>query len=284
MPKVELKTLLTQAFKLGASDVHLRVKLPPHFRVGGRLVKAELPPLEASDILAYVKEILPIDKKKDLPYIKNIDLAYSIPGVCRFRVNIFKQRGTFAIVMRSIPTDVPKIDSLNLPEVLKEVALYPRGLVLVTGSTGSGKSTTLAAMLEELNNHESRVVITIEDPIEYLHRDKKCIFYQREVGNDAEDFFTALRAALREDPDVILVGEMRDPETVRTALDAAETGHMVFSTLHTLDAKEAINRIISFFPPHHQQAIRYQLASVLRATISQRLVPRADGRGRVPAV
>jgi len=282
--KIELKALLTQAFKLGASDVHLRVKLPPYFRINGKLVRTDLPVLEASDIHAYVKEILPVDKKKDIPYIKNLDLAYSIPGICRFRVNIFKQRGTFAIVMRAIPAEIPTIDKLNLPSVLKKIALYQRGLVLVTGSTGSGKSTTLAAMLEELNNHDSRVVITIEDPIEYLHRDKKCIFYQREVGDDADDFFTALRAALREDPDVILVGEMRDPETVRTALDAAETGHMVFSTLHTLDAKETINRIISFFPPHHQQAIRFQLASVLKATISQRLLPRADGKGRVPAV
>jgi twitching motility protein PilT len=186
--------------------------------------------------------------------------------------------------MRSIPSKVPDLDVLNLPEVVKKIALYHRGMVLVTGTTGSGKSTTLAAMLNEINKNDSRVIITVEDPIEFIHKDKKSIFYQREVGEDAEDFFTALKAALREDPDVILIGEMRDPETVRTALDAAETGHMVFSTLHTLDAKETISRIISFFPPHHQQAIRYQLASVLKATISQRLIPRADGKGRVPAV
>ncbi|WP_163329037.1 type IV pilus twitching motility protein PilT [Desulfurobacterium thermolithotrophum] len=281
---VELNSLLTKAFKLGASDIHLRVKLPPVFRINGKLIRTELPPITLDDINAYVKKILPVDKLKELPYIKNLDTAYSIPGVCRFRVNIFRQRGTFAIVMRIIPSKVPEVEELNLPSVIKEIALYPRGLVLVTGTTGSGKSTTLAAMLNELNNKDSRVVVTIEDPIEYLHKDKKCIFYQREIGDDAENFFTALRAALREDPDVILVGEMRDSETVRTALDAAETGHMVFSTLHTLDAKETINRIISFFPPHHQQAIRYQLASVLRATISQRLIPRADRKGRVPAV
>jgi twitching motility protein PilT len=285
VPKVELDTILIQAFKLGASDIHLRAGLPPYFRISGKLTRIDMPTLTPDDLLDYVKHMLPLEKKKDLPYIKNFDLAYSIPDVCRFRVNIFRQRDTFAIVMRSIPTNVPELDSLNLPEVLKEVALYPRGLVLVTGTTGSGKSTTLAAMLNELNNKDARVIITIEDPIEYIHKDKKCIFYQREVGNDAEDFFSALRAALREDPDVILVGEMRDPETVRIALDAAETGHMVYSTLHTLDAKETINRVISFFPPHHQQAIRYQLASVLKATISQRLVPRADGKkGRVPAV
>jgi len=282
--KVDLDQLLTRAYELGASDLHLRVKASPILRINGKLIKLDLPPLEVSDIDAFVKKILPIEKRKELPYIKNLDFAYSLPGVCRFRVNLFRQRGTLAIVMRAIPVEVPKIEDLNLPEVVKEIALYQRGLVLVTGTTGSGKSTTLAAMLEELNEKDSRIVITIEDPIEYLHRDKRCLFYQREIGNDADDFFTALRAALREDPDVILVGEMRDPETVRTALDAAETGHMVFSTLHTLDAKETINRIVSFFPLDQQQAIRFQLASVLKATISQRLLPRADGKGRVPAV
>jgi len=282
--KIELDQLLKRVFALGASDLHLRAKAPPTLRIDGKLVRSDLPPLDVKDIEEFVKKILPLEKKKELPYIKNIDLAYSIPGVCRFRVNIFRQRGTFAIVMRTIPVKVPRIDELNLPEVIKKIALYPRGLVLVTGTTGSGKSTTLAGMLNELNEKEARVVITIEDPIEYLHKDKKSFFYQREIGNDADDFFTALRAALREDPDVILVGEMRDAETVRTALDAAETGHMVFSTLHTLDAKETINRIISFFPLNQQQAIRFQLASVLKATISQRLVPRADGKGRVPAV
>ena len=282
--KVELRQLLLKAFKVGASDIHLRVKAPPVLRIDGKIVRLDLAPLDASDIEEYVKQILPTEKKKELPFLKNVDLAYSLPGVCRFRVNIFRQRGTFAIVMRTIPVRVPEIDELNLPPVLKKIALYQRGLVLVTGTTGSGKSTTLAAMLNELNKRDSRVVITIEDPIEYLHSDKKCLFYQREIGDDADDFFTALRAALREDPDVILVGEMRDAETVRTALDAAETGHMVFSTLHTLDAKETINRIISFFPLHQQQAIRFQLASVLKATISQRLIPRADGKGRVPAV
>ena len=282
--KVELRQLLLKAFKVGASDIHLRVKAPPVLRIDGKIVRLDLAPLDASDIEEYVKQILPTEKKKELPFLKNVDLAYSLPGVCRFRVNIFRQRGTFAIVMRTIPVRVPEIDELNLPPVIKEIALYQRGLVLVTGTTGSGKSTTLAAMLNELNKRDSRVVITIEDPIEYLHSDKKCLFYQREIGDDADDFFTALRAALREDPDVILVGEMRDAETVRTALDAAETGHMVFSTLHTLDAKETINRIISFFPLHQQQAIRFQLASVLKATISQRLIPRADGKGRVPAV
>ena len=284
MVALDLDKLLTKAYQLGASDIHLRVKLPPVFRINGRLVKVDAPPLEAPVIDSFIKKILPLEKRKEIPYIKNLDLAYSLPGVCRFRVNIFKQRGTFAIVMRAIPSEVPKIEDLNLPPVVKEIALYRKGLVLVTGTTGSGKSTTLAAMLNELNEKESRIVITIEDPIEYLHRDKKSVFYQREIGTDAEDFLSALRAALREDPDVILVGEMRDTETVKTALDAAETGHMVFSTLHTLDAKETINRIVSFFPLDQQQVIRFQLASVLRATISQRLIPKADGKGRVPAV
>jgi twitching motility protein PilT len=282
--KIELDKLLKRVHQLGASDLHLRAKAPPIIRINGRLLRLDLPTLDINDINEFVKKLLPVEKKRELPYIKDIDIAYSLPGVCRFRVNIFRQRGTFAIVMRSIPIDIPSIEDLNLPNVLKKIALYQRGLVLVTGTTGSGKSTTLAAMLNELNEKDSRVVITIEDPIEYLHQDKKSFFYQREIGTDAENFFTALRAALREDPDVILVGEMRDPETVRTALDAAETGHMVFSTLHTLDAKETINRIISFFPLDQQQAIRFQLASVLRATISQRLIPRADGKGRVPAV
>jgi len=282
--RIDLDSILKKAHSLGTSDIHLRVGLPPIFRISGKLTNSGLPTLTAEDMLAFVKKLLPPEKLKELPYLKQIDLAYSIPEVSRFRVNIFRQRGTFAIVMRSIPSKVPDLDALNLPEVVKKIALYHRGMVLVTGTTGSGKSTTLAAMLNEINKNDSRVIITVEDPIEFIHQDKKSIFYQREVGEDAEDFFTALKAALREDPDVILIGEMRDPETVRTALDAAETGHMVFSTLHTLDAKETISRIISFFPPHHQQAIRYQLASVLKATISQRLIPRADGKGRVPAV
>ncbi|MEO2069343.1 MAG: type IV pilus twitching motility protein PilT [Desulfurobacteriaceae bacterium] len=282
--RIDLDSILKKAHSLGTSDIHLRVGLPPIFRISGKLTNSGLPALTAEDLLSFVRKLLPPEKLKELPYLKQVDLAYAIPGVSRFRVNIFRQRGTFAIVMRAIPSNVPDLDSLNLPEVIKKIALYHRGMVLVTGTTGSGKSTTLAAMLNEINKNDSRVIITVEDPIEFIHQDKKSIFYQREVGEDAEDFFTALKAALREDPDVILIGEMRDPETVRTALDAAETGHMVFSTLHTLDAKETISRIISFFPPHHQQAIRYQLASVLKATISQRLIPKADGKGRVPAV
>ncbi len=281
---VELDNVLKNAVALNASDVHLRVNLSPILRINGRLVKTDFPSLTNENILSFVKQILPIEKKKELPVLKNVDTSYSVPGVGRFRVSIFRQRNTFALVMRLIPSRIPTVEELNLPLVIKKIALEQRGMVLVTGTTGSGKSTTLAAMMNEINQKDSRVIITIEDPIEFLHTDVKSVFYQREIGSDADDFFTALRAALREDPDVILVGEMRDPETVRTALDAAETGHLVFSTLHTLDAKETIYRVISFFPPHHQQSIRYQLASVLKATISQRLLPRADGSGRVPAV
>ncbi len=281
---VELDNVLKNAVALNASDVHLRVNLSPILRINGRLVKTDFPSLTNENILSFVKQILPIEKKKELPVLKNVDTSYSVPGVGRFRVSIFRQRNTFALVMRLIPSRIPTVEELNLPLVIKKIAREQRGMVLVTGTTGSGKSTTLAAMMNEINQKDSRVIITIEDPIEFLHTDVKSVFYQREIGSDADDFFTALRAALREDPDVILVGEMRDPETVRTALDAAETGHLVFSTLHTLDAKETIYRVISFFPPHHQQSIRYQLASVLKATISQRLLPRADGNGRVPAV
>jgi twitching motility protein PilT len=212
------------------------------------------------------------------------DLAYSLPGLGRFRCNVFRQRSAVGMVLRVIPTRVPTIDELTLPPVLKKIADEERGLVLVTGTTGSGKSTTLAAMIDNINNTRGVHIMTVEDPIEYLHRDNRSIINQREVAVDTRSFAHALRSALRQDPDVILVGEMRDLETVETALLAAETGHLVFSTLHTLDATETINRIIAVFPPHQQRQVRLQLASVLKAAISQRLMPRADGTGRVPAV
>ena len=207
-----------------------------------------------------------------------------MPGIGRFRCNVYQQRGTIALVLRVIPTRVKGIDELGLPPVLKTIAQQERGLVLVTGTTGSGKSTSLAAMIDYINSSRSSHIMTVEDPIEYLHRDHHSIVSQREVNVDTESFSHALRSALRQDPDVILVGEMRDHETVETALLAAETGHLVFSTLHTLDATETINRIIAVFPPHQQRQVRIQLASVLKAAIAQRLLPRADGLGRVPAV
>ena len=215
---------------------------------------------------------------------QEIDLAYSVPGLGRFRCNVFQQRGTIGIVLRVIPQGVRRFEELDLPPVLRTIAEEQRGLVLVTGTTGSGKSTTLAAMVDYINQTRDSHIITIEDPIEYLHRDYKSILNQREIGSDTRSFAHALRSALRQDPDVILVGEMRDMETIETALHAAETGHLVFSTLHTLDATETINRIIAVFPPHQQKQIRMQLASVLKAVISQRLLPRSDGLGRAAAV
>jgi twitching motility protein PilT len=214
----------------------------------------------------------------------DIDLAYSLPGFGRFRGSIYRQRGSLAIALRIIPLEVKTIRQLLLPEVLEKVAFYQRGLVLVTGTTGSGKTTSLAAMVDYINTFRRENIITIEDPIEYLHKDKKSTISQREVGMDVMSFARGLRGCLREDPDVILVGEMRDLDTIETALHAAETGHLVLSTLHTLDAPESINRIISVFPPHHQRQVRLQLASILKAIISMRLVPRMDGQGRVPAV
>jgi twitching motility protein PilT len=214
----------------------------------------------------------------------DLDMAYSVPGLGRFRVNIYQQRGTMGAVLRVIPMKILTIRELGLPPVLEQLALEPRGLILVTGTTGSGKSTSLAAMIDHVNANRNCHIMTIEDPIEYLHRDKLSLVNQREVGFDAQSFASALRASLRQDPDVILVGEMRDYETVSTALVAAETGHLVLSTLHTADAAETINRVISVFPPHQQQQIRLQLATVLQGIVSMRLIPRADGAGRIPAV
>jgi twitching motility protein PilT len=223
--------------------------------------------------------------QKDVFKKKNdIDIAYSVPGLGRFRCNAFVQRGTVGVVFRVIPMKILDIEQLNLPVVLKKISLEPRGLVLVTGTTGSGKTTSLAAMIDYINTNRTDHVMTIEDPIEFLHRDKSSVVNQREIGTDTESFGKALRAALRQDPDVILVGEMRDFETIQTALIAAETGHLVLSTLHTVDAAETVNRIISVFPPYQHKQVRVQLASVLRAIISMRLAPRADGKGRVPAV
>jgi twitching motility protein PilT len=216
--------------------------------------------------------------------IREVDLAYGVPGLGRFRVNVFTQRGTISMVFRVIPVDITGIDQLNLPPVIKKIAMEERGLVLVTGATGSGKSTTLAAILDFINVNRTSHIVTIEDPVEFLHRDKKCIINQREVGSDTDSYAIALKSALRQDPDIILVGEMRDQETIDTALHAAETGHLVLSTLHTIDATETINRIVAVFPPYQQRQIRLQLSAVIKAIISQRLVPCSDGKGRVPAI
>ena len=282
---MELNDILTIAIKGLASDIHLKAGLPPLFRVDGALVPLKNGErLTPEQLHGIATSIMTPGQKNHFDKHHEVDLAYSIAGLGRFRVNAFMQRGTVGIVFRVIPFGVKTIEQLVMPKVVERVALEPRGLVLVTGTTGSGKSTTLAAMIDYINTNRTCHVITIEDPIEFLIRDKRSIVNQREIGVDTNSFATALRAALRQDPDVILVGEMRDFETIETALMAAETGHLVMSTLHTIDAAETITRIVSVFPPHQQPQIRLQLASIIKGVISQRLVPRADGKGRVPAV
>lgn len=282
---MDLDDLLRTATAAGASDLHIKAGSYPMMRVHGTLVPAsEERRLEREDTEAWVARMLSPAQQEKFREKLDLDFAYSVPGLGRFRCNVYQQRGTYGFVLRVISTKVFTIDELNLPPVLKKVAEEERGLVLVTGTTGSGKSTTLAAMIDHINHTRSAHIMTIEDPIEYLHRDHRSIVNQREVTVDTMGFASALRAALRQDPDVILVGEMRDHETIETALAAAETGHLVFSTLHTLDATETINRVIGVFPPHQQRQVRLQLASVLKAAISQRLIPKADGNGRAAAV
>ncbi len=283
---MHINELLTTTCELGASDLHLKVGNYPIARIKGRLTPlTQFKRLVQEDTIAMAYSIMATDRQKaKFKEQLDADLAYSVPALGRFRCNIFNQRGTVGMVLRVIPRRIYSIEDLMLPRVLAKICEEQRGMVLVTGTTGSGKSTTLAAMIDLINATRIEHILTIEDPIEYLHRDNQSIINQREVGADCSSFATALRAALRQDPDVILVGEMRDFETIETAIHAAETGHLVFSTLHTLDATETINRIISVFPPHHQKQIRLQLSAVLKGIISQRLVPRADGQGRVPAV
>ncbi len=282
---MDINALLKKTFKLGASDLHVKVGSHPIVRVHGDLrLLTEENKISQEDAIKLAFTVMSPGQREVFKKKNDLDLAYSVPGLGRFRCNIFIQRGTIGMVFRVIPVRIPSIDELNLPSVLKKIAIEPRGLILVTGTTGSGKSTTLAALIDQINTNKTDNIITIEDPIEYLHRDKKSIVNQREVGSDTDSFGKALRAALRQDPDVILVGEMRDFETIQTALTAAETGHLVLSTLHTTDAAETINRIISVFPPYQHKQVRIQLASVLKAVISMRLIPRTDGKGRVPAV
>ena len=282
---MELVDLLKLAVERKASDIHLKVGTPPILRIDHKLVPLmEMPRLGQDVVVNMAAGVMSARQRERFKEKNEADLAYSVPGLGRFRVNVFQQRGMVGMVLRLIPLRIQTIAELNLPPVLEKLAGEQRGLILVTGTTGSGKSSTLAAMIDYINTSNSGHILTIEDPIEFLHRDKKCLVNQREVGMDTPGFADALRAALRQDPDVILVGEMRDFETISTALLAAETGHLVMSTLHTLDATETINRIISVFPPFQQKQVRLQLASVLRGIVSQRLIPRADGKGRVPAV
>lgn len=282
---MELNQILALALKSNTSDIHLKAGLPPIFRVDGSLRPVPKAPRLTADILRIMCQGI-MNEKQRVRFEENneVDLAYGVPGLGRFRVNVFMQRNSVSAVFRVIPYKVATLDELLMPKVLKKIAEEQRGLVLVTGATGSGKSTTLAALIDHINDNRTAHVVTVEDPIEYLHRDRKCIINQREVGFDTSGFAVALKSALRQDPDVILVGEMRDLETAETALAASETGHLVLSTLHTIDATETIARIISMFPPHQQRHVRMQLSNVLRAVVSQRLIPRAEGKGRVAAV
>ncbi len=282
---MNINDLLKLAVERKASDLHLKVGGHPYVRIDGGLMPLhELKRMTQEDTLSMAYSIMNARQKQRFKEELDIDLAYQVPGLGRFRCNIFQQRGSVGLVLRVIPARIKSIRELMLPQVLEKIGEERRGMVLCTGTTGSGKSTTLAAVIDYINTNRNEHIITIEDPIEFLHRDKKSLVNQREIDVDTRSFSHALRAAMRQDPDVVLVGEMRDHETIETALHAAETGHLVLSTLHTVDATETINRIISVFPPHHQKQIRIQLGSVLKAIISMRLVPRADGQGRVPAV
>jgi twitching motility protein PilT len=282
---MNINDLLKIAVERKASDLHLKVGSHPVIRVDGDLMSlSELKRLMQEDTIAMAFSIMNARQKQRFKEEFELDIAYSVPGLGRFRCNVFQQRGAVGLVLRVIPARIQSIRELMLPTVMEKICEERRGMILCTGTTGSGKSTSLAAMIDYINSTRTEHIMTIEDPIEFLHRDKKAIVNQREIDVDTRAFAPALRSALRQDPDVILVGEMRDYETIETALLAAETGHLVFSTLHTLDATETINRIISVFPPHHQKQIRIQLGQVLKAVVSLRLLPRADGIGRVPAV
>jgi len=281
---MHINDLLKIAVERKASDLHLKVGAFPVIRIDGTLIPlADMRRLMQEDTIAMAFSIMSARQKEKFKNNFEIDIAYNVPNLGRFRCNIFQQRGTVGLVLRVIPARILSMKDLLLPPVLEKICQEQRGLVLCTGTTGSGKSTTLAAMIDHINATRNEHIMTVEDPIEFLHRDKKSLVNQREVDVDTKGFSIALRSALRQDPDVILVGEMRDYETIETALTASETGHLVFSTLHTLDATETINRIISVFPPHQQKQIRLQLGAVLKAVISLRLMPRADGLGRVPA-
>jgi len=281
---MNIRNVLEKMIAARASDLHLKVGTPPVVRVDGVLYTLDEAPPNADHLRAIVHQLLNDEQRLFFSTHNEIDFAFGVAGLARFRANIFMQRGSPAMALRHVPVDVPTLEDLRLPPLVRELAFAPRGLILVTGRTGSGKSTTLAAMIDAINKVTTRNVITVEDPIEFLHRDRLSFIHQREVGLDTRSFQDGLRYVLRQDPDIILVGEIRDLETMNTALMAADTGHLVLSTLHTLDATETINRIISVFPPHQQKQIRLQLSGVLKAVISMRLVPRADGHGRVPAV
>lgn len=275
--------LLTKAYEEQASDLHLSFGIPAVFRVDGQLRQLGDRAYTSSELQQMVEHLLPVNKKEDFETKGEADFNYALEGLCRFRVNAYHQRGHVSIAARLISSDIPTLEKLGMPNTLRELAEKPQGLILVTGPTGSGKSTTLAAMIDYVNENYAKHIITLEDPIEYLHQHKKSVVNQREIGIDTQSFADGLRAALRQDPEIILVGEMRDLETISTAITAAETGHLVLATLHTSSAATTIDRIIDVFPPHQQSQIRIQLANVLQGIVSQRLFVKKDGRGRVAA-
>lgn len=283
MADVRVEHLLREMVNHGASDLHVRVGVPPIYRINGELQKLSDVRIDTVMMDSFLDDIMNRDQKARFERDKECDFAVGARDMGRFRVNVFRQRGTIAMVVRHIKAKIPTFEELQLPEIIKELALKKRGLILVTGTTGSGKSTCLAAMIDHINNEETCNVITVEDPVEYLHRDKKSIISQREIGVDTNSYENALRSALRQDPDVLLVGEIRDLETMQIALTAADTGHMVFATIHTTNATETIHRILSMYPPHQHEEVRLLLAECLVGIISLRLLPTRDGNGRVPA-
>ncbi len=281
---MNIKKILEEMINQGASDLHLKAGLPPVVRVDGKLRHLSLERPSPKDLEDVASQILTPSQKDRFTKTREVDFAFGVAGLARFRANFYVQRGSIAMVFRHVPVNIRNIDELSLPVILKELALRPRGLIFVTGTVGSGKSTTLAAIVNEINKTANKNIITVEDPIEFLHHDEKSIINQREIGSDTTSFHEALRHILRQDPDVILVGEIRDALTMEIALMAADTGHLVLSTLHTVDATQTINRVISFFPPHQHQEIRYLLAATLQSVVAQRLIPIKDTKGRVPAV
>ncbi len=279
----DYRAALQTMVQRNASDLHLKVGRPPTLRIDGEMTSLEMPALKPDDLKSLAEQIMAPKNLQEFSQHKEADFALGVPGVGRFRVNAYQQRGTIAYAFRAVPFQAKTISELNLPAVCEKIAMSPRGMVLVTGITGSGKSTALAAMIQYVNQNRHANVITIEDPIEFLHRDMKAHINQREIGTDTDSFSQALRRVLRQDPDILLLGEIRDLDTLDTALKAADTGHLVFSTLHTTDATQTINRVLSFYPPHQQAEVRFMLSTALNAVISLRLVPRIDKAGRVPA-
>jgi twitching motility protein PilT len=281
---LDIKHILKEMISRGSSDLHLKVASPPILRINGSLEMLDMPAPTVQDMVAVAQQILTPSQRESFEKTREIDFAFGVPGVARFRANFYVQRGSIAMVFRHVPVEIKTLDDLGLPPVLRDLALKPRGLILVTGTVGSGKSTTLASLVDILNTECSSHVITIEDPIEFLHKDKRSIISQREVGADTGSYAEALRYILRQDPDCILIGEIRDADSMKVALTAADTGHLVLSTMHTIDATQTVSRIISFFPPHQHQEIRYLLSSTLQAVVSQRLVADPHGERRFPAV